>query len=635
MKPVVCFALFLSGALLFAGTTREGEGEKLLRQRSEALSARLLIREWQETFARDAFPEGEDAMREAMLRDPGANSTVSAARANCRRQLETSLRAAYRREAGKRIAPFAAALPESERNLLTQGRADFFKKRTDALFDPSFQRARKAVTAEQSSRIFRQIYPTAEELERLDDAKLAAALETRFRQGLKEPLYEENAALLRRDWIAPAIAAGRAQQALQLRLAQTAEVPGDLWDAAPVEAFLVRFVEDGMAREVPDAARRYPLFRATQKQIAERANALPVRRVSVRFAAFPAEKYDAMLRAKPEEHKSLKQSAETVASAWAKEWKNNALRLAEPPEAWRSRLAEDPALQQAAEAHLRQFAPKMVPLRTAFAKEQLKQFWPELADGSWLPEAAAVERYAAGDRKALPDGLPRVSAAGLLEEAAAQEAQFLRETLEREVKRLEVQRVAVGAVYNAVLAEMGDRQQANQQKGDSWIRRLFGIGKIANVQLEEVEKCYRTEVEERSSKPLFPSMEEEIRVRSRAILAQILTPEPQPKTPEKDPEPKEEPLTVELILSGAEGALELRMDGWNHPCQNVGEAVRASAEELKRRIGKQEEGKERQVTIRITVAGDRIYYCSVAELRDALTEAIPGSTVEDSLPKAK
>ncbi len=635
MRPIVLVWLLLASASLFAGTTREGEGEHLLRQRSEALSARLLIREWQDSFARNSFPEGEAEMQDGMRKDPGANRSVSSARKNARRQFEATLRSAYRREAGKRIAPFTASLGDAEKEALLRGRPEFFRDRTEALFEPSFLRARAAVTEEQKSRIFRQVYPAAEELESLDDAGLAAALEDRFRKGMKEPLYEENLAFLRKDLIRPAIAEGRAQQALQLHLVQEAVIPGDVWDAAPAREFLTDFVKAELIRQVPDAARRYPLFSKTRTQIAVRAEKLPFDRVSARFSAeFPGEKYDRMLRAHPEAHRSLRQSADAVASAWAKDWVRDAIRLAAPPEAWRSRLQEAPVVLRAAEARLRGFSDKMIPLRNAFAAEQLKQHWPELAAGEWVPDPSVVESYASGDRKALPAAQARLNAPGLLAECFAQEEVLLRAALDREVKRLEDQRAAVGAVYDAVLAQMENRQQEKLQKDDSWIRRLFRFGTSANVRLEEIVGHYRTEVENRSSKPLFPSTEEEILVRSRAILAQILTPEPKPETPKNDPEPKPDALKVELILSGAEGAFALRMDGWDHSFARIGDASRAAAAELQKRAGSAEP-KEREVTIQLTVAGDRIYYHTVAELREALLKALPGCSVEDSLPKAR
>ena len=156
-------------------------------------------------------------------------------------------------------------------------------------------------------------------------------------------------------------------------------------------------------------------------------------------------------------------------------------------------------------------------------------------------------------------------------------------------------------------------RQKQQQARSSWLVKWFGA---SSVKLSEIIDCYRRKVTEKigQESKLYPAIDAEIDVRSRAILQQLT---------EKPDQPKPE-------LPVVKSSFELRQDGdqllirsgeWSVAVKpgKEGELNAAAAAELKRLV---EAAKEpSRFDIELVISGDRIYYRTVADLREALRAA--------------
>lgn len=627
--------LFLSALCIFgvSGATREGDGGKMFQAGSERLSLLLLLSERESRFAAERFPAGEEALRQAMKENPGRYCHKEDARRTLRDVFEQSLRAAYRIEAEEVLRPFENRMTKAEKSRLLAGDHRFFDQRVKALYDTAFDRVRAELAEMQKQKLFHELRPSAEELERRNDTELVALLAGRLQKEQKEPLWEENRELLKREIIAPAIAEGRRQQTLQQQLAKKWPIPAELWDSPAAEAFLTK--------EIPAAIQKkrqgqfcYPLFTATRRTIAKRAADLPMARaVSAMPHHLPTALYREMVQKKDAGHRYGPQSMQLALAPLSQALITAALEKSAPPAAGRERLVNDPHLRTAAEKRVQDLKHELQSVRDEVAKTQLAEAWPELVKGEWLPEMTETERFAASGSREVPPLKGAPDTAELLRETELDMEKEVRRILATEAARLGAQKAAVEELYGNVQTEMSSLQQNRKQQKPGWLTTLFQSGK--NVTLEEVVKFYRAETEKRSTTPLFPSIEQEIEVRARAILLRINPQEPaqkqQPVPKKSEPEKEMEKVVWVIRLSGQSDKLQLHFGDWKMTFPASALPKEALQKEVRRRMAAEKKEVSRQ--IRFLVNGDKIYYSTVSELRTLLQESATGASIEDEFQK--
>ena len=616
--------LFLLAALFPApavfSASPEGAGRERLDRQTGRLSANLLLSDWRSRFASPKFPEGTERIYQEMKRDPAGNAATGVARQKADAWFRDELKKRYREEAARVLEPFETLLDDAVLEQMRRGNEAFFEKRFAELFPGSFAEARNRLAGEQRKAVFARVYPTAEEVEKFNDETLAKMLEERFRARLHEPLMEENAPLLRKEVIAPVIAAGRAQQALQLKLLARQTIPAELWDEEAVRENLIHSVEKALEAEVPETE-RFALFPRTLAEISRRAAQLPIERT---IAALPdgvgLDFYRDALRREPERHREPEASFQLIAGEVRNRLILEAMdKVGFTPEQ-RKPIQENSEVSAAAEQRFREkIIPEMRKIRQAVAGEELNAFWPALAAGKWEPEYEEIETFAASGSRTIPELAARPADVPLLREAAEKLDGMIRKTLASGVVVLEKQRQALNDVYDTVVNEMRGKLYSGRR---SWLAEWFGL-EDESVSFEEIRDRYRELVREKEGgeKGLFPTIEEEIEVRARAILQEL-----QETAEAKQPEvtaARELPLIQYTVrLEESREKLVVRLGSWSmsERAADAGKLWDALIEELHRRMA--EVASPARFEIRILVNGETIRYIQVAELRDKLRAVV-------------
>lgn len=626
-------ALILPAVLFSApagfSASPEGAGRERLDRQTGRLSANLLLSDWRSRFASPKFPAGTERIYQEMKRDPAGNSAVEPARRNAAGWFREELKARYREEAARVLKPFETLLDEAVLEQMRRGNEAFFEKRFSELFPGSFAEARKRLAEEQRKAVFARVYPTAEEVEKFDDEALAKMLEERFRARLREPLMEENVPLLQTEVIAPVIAAGRAQQTLQLKLLARQTIPAELWDEEAVRKNLIRSVEKAVEAEVPEAE-RFALFPKTLAEISRRAAQLPVERtVDALPDGVELDFYRELLRREPEPHREPETSFRLVAGDVQSRMILEAMdKVGFSPEQ-RKPIQENPAVIAAAEQRFREkIIPAMKEIRREVAEEELNAFWPALVDGKWIPEHEEIEAFAASGSQTVPELASRPADVPLLREAAEKLDRMIRKTLASGVAVLEKQRQAISDVYDTVINEMRRKQYSGRR---SWLAEWFGLEE-ERVSFGEIRERYRELVRDsgEGEKGLFPTVEEEIDVRARAIL-QELQEMAEAKQREKSSTEELPLIQYTVRLEENRGRVIVRLGSWSASkrAAETGKLWEELQEELRRCMA--EVAAPARFEIRILVNGERILYVQVAELRDRIREVVgEGAPVSDA-----
>ncbi len=609
-------ALFAGGVVSISAASLEGAGRKEFDRQTERLSARLLLTEWAARFAVGSFAAGQARLEREMRAAPDANAAVAAARKHAAVWLDDELRGQYRQAAERLLEPFAETLDPALRERWLRGDDAFFSGRVQQLLPMLFAQVRAKLADEQRRRVFKKIYLAPAEFEQFDDAALQKILTGRFRSGLQEPLWEENAVLLQEQLVAPLIASGRTQQRLQREAVARATVPATVWTEAAAAAEIEKSVIRSMAEKMAESE-CLELFPQTRAAIRRRAGRLAFERTIAALAERPsAASYRRLLETDNGAHREPEKSFQTVESKICTAMIADAQQRAGVPDAVRPAVAADAEVRRAAK---RRFQTAVIPElrreRADFARVQARQYWPELGT-SWKPQPLEVEAFAASGAQVIPRLAARPAPRPLLIETEQQMEALLRTQLSAEAVRLENQRAAVVQEYEAVFQAMLDQRRTARA---SWLRRWFGAGSVSQ---EEIVACYREHVENNTAPPLFPVVESEIEARSRAILQLLQEQDASALTA-----PPELPQMVFTVrLSETDGKVAIQLDDWRVRADRI-EAAEALIRELRRRMAAVK--KPVRFEIRLSVAGQQVYYRTVADLREALRQAVSGVQVLD------
>lgn len=608
-----------------------GVGETKFQQNTDRLLVQLLIQDWRGQFAKGSFAPGEVRLEKEMRQNAKACTKIGTAREAAKKWFMDELRSQYQTEIRKIVEPFANSFAKDEINTLCNGDEKFFKQCLDKWFEPVFNKIRTSLVQEQKKIIFQKTYPSPEELEKNTDAQLEILLIDRLTKKSNQELMEENAELLKKDIVSPVISSGRKQQKRQLELVNSEAVPGYLWDQKQIVSVLSKSIEENIVREFPDESSRYALFPNTVKKIAERAEKIPAERA---IAAISTEtvagKYREIIENSPNEHAKAEESFALAFPILQNGMRQDALKKADVPESMQTQVSSDQVFLLALKNRLNEQTASLQEQRELYSKDELKQKCPELAAGTWAPALEETDAFVASGMSVLPDLNKLCRKPLILQETTSLAQTQMRQALDFETSRLELQYAATQDVYQDVL-EKGVRLQNEKMESDSkqsWFSKFFTSP--SSVTLQEIIDNYRTLVINQSSFPLFPSMEKEIEIQSRAILQQVLQPKTSPDTTKNKKENKiKNDVIIELVLAGEEPNLQLMLPEWHGAYSSEKKQMAELVNELKKLVAKK--SSEGPVKIRLAVADKKIYYKTVADLKKALRLQLKELEIEDSM----
>lgn len=628
---------------LFAASVPEGESRKLLDSRTELLSARLLFNEALARWLAAPLPGAEELLAAWMKENAKECAVRAAAERLMRPRYLGLLQQGFSQMAAATLEPFRKTIPDAALNAISAAPDALLAEKCNREFPAAFDAARKKLVAEQRAEITVSIYPGEAELEQDDDKVLAAKLAARFAERRGAPLWEELLPQLQSELIAPVLRSARDQQQRQLTLAGQLTPDARLWDQKAAAADLEKQLNAEIAAW--KAEKRYALFPRTLELIQKRSARLPQERVIALLPKLPATPdYATLLDDDPEANADPEASFRRYAARIAESGLDAAQKQLSLPEAYRAGIADDAEVKQALERRFQALKPELQKLRNAFAGRQFKKRFPSVADRSFLPEPDAIEVYRRDKgQMTFPDGAddPELLAetrqllkAGVAERYAAGNAELSDQlnTVEKE--------------YDTVVAEM---EKLHGKISPSWPASWFGAK--GGIDLDTIKDCYTERVLERflaggnrGYPDLFPQTEEEIDLRTRAILQRLTNPAPPPPKPQASQQKTAELTLVYRVLVDTENdqlvarLKERRFTASLNPARREAEEKRLIAEVAKEldalcRTETQTALAPPKFVIRIEVGGGSVYYRFVAELRDKLRMTLRqnGTTVEDSL----
>lgn len=628
---------------LFAASVPEGESRKLLDSRTELLSARLLFNEARDRWLAAPLPGAEELLTAWMKENAKESAARAAAERLMRPRYLELLQQGFNQMAAATLEPFRKTIPEAALNAISATPGTLLTEKCNREFPAVFDAARKKLVAEQRAEITVSIYPSEAELEQDDDKVLAAKLAARFAERRGAPLWEELLPQLQSELIAPVLRSARDQQQRQLTLAGQLTPDARLWDQKAAAADLEKQLNAEIAAW--KAEKRYALFPRTLELIQKRSARLPQERVIALLPKLPATPdYATLLDDDPEENADPETSFRRYAARIAETGLDAAQKQLSLPDAYRAGLTNDAEVKQALERRFQALKPELQKLRNAFAGRQFKKSFPSVADRSFLPEPDAIEVYRRDKgQMTFPDGADdaellaetrQLLKAGVAERYAAGNAELSDQlnTVEKE--------------YDTVVAEM---EKLHDKTSPSW--PASWLGAKGGIDLDTIKDCYTERVLERflaggnrGYPDLFPQTEEEIDLRTRAILQRLTNPAPPPPKPQAAQQKTAELTLVYRILVDTENdqlvvrLRERRFTASLNPARREAEEKRLIAEVAKEldtlcRTETQTALAPPKFIIRIEVGGGSVYYRFVAELRDALRMTLrqDGTTVEDSL----
>ena len=467
----------------------------------------------------------------------------------------------------------------------------------DKLFEAAFERERKSACEKQAKGIAGAVRPSESEFETKDEAALRAEMTKKVAAQQKGGVFEENLGYISGTVVDPVIASARAEMKRQrdylVRTRCEAYAPSVL--AKEIEANLRRNVEERKAKE-PDPSKAWGVFpktlaegipeataRRTLERVARCADDVPVR--------VDAAEISAAIAKDPKTHRTASASEKAFRGAFEKAVLDGALVRAEreAPEPERKEFAAyvrahagEAAIGKAVEARVRrELLPELKKVRGELAQADLLRGWPQLADGTWYPDAELADAVAArSDYQKAVGGWRKMAELSDLSLAGAKAVRL------EETDRLADKAVAGAfdrardaiAAQNAILtaAEPEVLGEAKDRKASFW-RRTPDYGKIVELLTEAVEdKWDDVRVEtlwpEKGMRPrnakdqhaaIFPSVKKRIELIAKSILEEMEKPEPEEKpedSSESDSLSEEQLMMYSITVERTGDQVKVKLD---------------------------------------------------------------------------
>ena len=533
-------------------------------------------------------PKG-GGLERAMLEDSAKFRSCAEAKKLCRgifkQELETEFLSKVKgvcERLGKHGSDGFDELIERKRVTIYDGGAD---SHIDRLFEAAFERERATACAEQAKGIAGTVRPSEADFETKDEAALRKEMTAKVAAQQKGGVFEENLGYISKTVVDPVIASARAEMKRQrdylMRTRCEAYAPSLL--AKELEANLRKNVGERRAKE-SDPSKAWGVFpktlaegipeataRRTLERVTRCADDVPVR--------VDAADISAAIAKDPKLHRKAADSEKAFRGAFEKAVLDGALARAEreAPEPERKEFAAyvrahagEAAIGKAVEARVRrELIPELRKVREEIARADFARGWPQLADGTWYPDAELADTVAArsdyqkavgGWRKMaeLSDLSLRGAKAVRLVETDALADKAVAGAFDRARDAIAAQNAILTAAEPEVLGEAKDR------KASFW-RRTPDYKKIVELLTEAVEdKWDEARVEtlwpDEGTRPgnaedqhaaIFPSVRKRIELIAKSILEEMEKPEPE--DPSESDQQTEEPLTMFSITVAREG----------------------------------------------------------------------------------
>ena len=408
-------AIFCLG--LFAGTVLAEEGGVQAFDRSTAcLTARLLLERVREDVLKEAQPA--EALMSAMTNAPGTYVRTAEAREALRPVYRQAVEAQYAKEAGAVLDKLAKGASREDAFgadfaqaavLLPADRVDAAVRRD---YDRQFQTARKQACALQRNAIVTNLRPTEQEFETTDRQALKTKLSDRIIAGQTFPVFEENRPYVSNEIVEPMLRAAEAQRNEQRDWLQQSRL--EHWTPVRME----RELRDGLQTHSATVSKQrtekgeiaYGLFPSVVAGIPEVAQKRAAERLArtireTRIQTMPVD-FLAVIEKNPGAHRtredSLKAFRPALTETLQKQTLDRVPSLVPEPEraeftAWANTCfaQHEETRKTVSEVVDHVLMPQVEAARKQCAEQQVKQLFPELVDGSWVPDAALVDAVCA------------------------------------------------------------------------------------------------------------------------------------------------------------------------------------------------------------------------------------------------
>ena len=632
-----CVLLLL---LLLPLSAHTQQADRKLNAEARNLSARLLLGELNREFS--TRPVDADLLYRTMREQPRRCTRREDALQLTRTAWQNALREQYRRRAAELLKDLhldsTAELPDAvaRRNLAER-------------FPAAFDQARKQLCREEQERLREEIYPSEQEVEAHSDPELLKLLTERFNARREIPLLEENLPFLQRERLTPVIRDARRQAARQLELVAALVPPPGA--EAPQLAALYR---EQLNRELkklqpaPGCTKVYGWFPATERALQARVAAFPqeqlereLREANLAIPS-PAD-FRNQLERNPAASRTPEQGRQQAESAWCAQALTDVLKTSRSKLNRAAAEAHPPVGKILRERFHNEVEPNYRQGRQQAVAEEWSDRFPTLADGSWLPDAEAVENAYLRDQIPKPETwfpiLPEV-----FSENAEAARKAVADAFREGSAALALQLETVNQLYDRLLREL----RAQQAAGDSFGARLaawFGFeeSELSPEQVEElytrrVLQTYRETPAAARRPELFPAAEREIQIKTRALLMELAKPRPAVTESRSEPDAPDEPppLRLEWTLDSDGQSItlydpEFRVSGSAAPeayAATERKILDAAATEIRRRRAA---APDAQVELLLRVRNGAIRYQLVALLRRTLQDLCPGARTTDEL----
>ena len=651
-----------------------------LDRASAELAASLVLKDLREELR--AKPADPAALRDAMLENPAANADPADAERNMALAHSNALARAFAGEARALLDRLAAPSPRAERFgalFLADAEAappDAIAAATTASFPDAFAQARAAAVKAQAETLDARVRPEPAEVESLPRDELARALSARIEAAQGFAVFHENRAYIEKSLAGPILDDAFAQRDAQRETVRRAGASAAGFAPSAIETNVVAALLANLAerRAADPAAFVYGPFPSATGEV---ARAAAEARAAARFAesagaaAVPLD--EAALRsaiaANPAAHRRRDDSFAAFEPALRDRVRGAATAdlLARAPAAerdecaafLRDRAASDALARPVADRVRSQLRPRLEALRAAFADEQFKSAAPALADGTFVPDAEAVDAVCAAEndfRKTLRAWrrAPAPALAALAE--AAPEDRIFEETAAKLDK-------AVPAAFEPGAAARAAQHKIVDDLYDDVKRTVSALNTTPTVDTIKSLYASRAALAWTDARPgaiglaagaeddgryldLFPSVREKIERLARSILEAIekekappeATPDPKPPQPDSPPEePKAIAVECDLVFDRKGDEFEVRvvaekkeLGRFTCPAdprkfdREIRDFTEGAAGALAKLLRERTRQGTVQLTVNLVVRNGLIYWAAVSGVSESVREAVKG-----------
>lgn len=674
-------------------TANSGDVAGLEHDRATAeLAASLVLAKLNDEIYAEA--DNSAPVFEAMVADTATHAEPAVAKEKLKDVYTSAIKEKYREEAVVILDRLAAPKPRAEvfgeefLELAQLPPDELLSNAIEHKYSGVFTTARTRACKEQAERLTATVRPTEQEVDELSREELTARMTERVAKAQKETVFQENLGFISEQLVTPMLNEAYKQRDEQRQYVERTSVDG--YAPSRIVKELQKKLNDELARRRSSAGEGqhiYNCFPSLTKQLDEisrkRAFRLYEDKINTISLQLDAATVQRELDASPENHRKLEDSEKYFMPMLQKQLCEqgfqaivNAAKPEERDEVTTFIKGHDENAQQApAVARLkRELTPLLKEVRKQCAQKQFEGMYPELADGSWYPEASLVDSVCetSNVKKTLDNwreliGLEKFARVEqqrvILEETSKLVQDKIVDGFDQGSEARTAQHRLVDNTFPAVRNEVKNMQQLPPVEQ---ITQIF-ISKVNSSWVEErliVVQFPEGKEDDSRYVELFPSTIKKIELLSKTLLEQLekekqeeIKPEEKPiEDPNETPPEEKEKILLDCVIvfdrkgDSMNGAVVLdgkRIAEFTCPHnpdkfkQGRTGFVNSVATALTQEVRKVAIDKLVSITITIDVRDDLVYYSAVSgvsfKLRNelmALGDAIESLEIFDEATSA-